>query len=97
MSSDLHRILMISMDLGDLGAWMPNGLKVGPAAPIKTFARFLAGFLSSDDFLDIPWNSIDCHRICMILMDLSDLGAWVLSPLSFDRLPWGSLCSILAA
>ena len=31
---------MISMDLDDLGAWIPNGLKRGPAPPIETFAAF---------------------------------------------------------
>ena len=36
-----------------------NG-KEGPAAPIETFARFQAGFLSSEDF----------HRFLSIFIDL---------------------------
>ena len=35
-----------------------NG-KVRPAAPIETFARFQAGFLSSEDF----------HRFLLIIID----------------------------
>ena len=38
-----------------------NG-KVGPAAPIETFARFQAGFLSSEDF----------HRFLLIIIDFMD-------------------------
>ena len=32
------------------GVWVLKGLKIRPAAPIETFARFQAGFLSSEDF-----------------------------------------------
>ena len=32
------------------GVWMSKGLKSQPAAFIETFARFQAGFLSSEDF-----------------------------------------------
>ena len=32
------------------GVWVLKGLKGGPVAPIETFARFQAGFLSSEDF-----------------------------------------------
>ena len=39
---------------------MLKGLKRGPAAPIETFARFQAGFLSSEDF----------HRFLSIFLDL---------------------------
>ena len=39
--------------------WMPNILKVGPAAPIEAFARFQAGLLPSEDF----------HRFLLILKD----------------------------
>ena len=39
-----------------------NG-KIGPAAPIETFARFQAGFLSSEDF----------HRFLLISIDFKDL------------------------
>ena len=38
---------------------MLTALKAGPAAPIETFARFQAGFLSSEDF----------HRFLSIFMD----------------------------
>ena len=38
--------------------------KSRPAAPIETFARFQAGFLSSEDF----------HRISQIFMDFELLG-----------------------
>ena len=44
------------------GVWMLKGLKglkVRPAAPIETFARFQAGFLSSEDF----------HRFIPIFID----------------------------
>ena len=44
------------------GVWMPNRLKVGPAAPIETFARFQAGFLSSEEF----------HRFLSIFIDFVD-------------------------
>ena len=36
--------------------------KSQPAAPIETFARFQAGFLSSEDF----------HRFLLIIMDFHD-------------------------
>ena len=41
------------------GAWMLTDGKVRPAAPIETFARFQAGFLSSEDF----------HRFLSIFID----------------------------
>ena len=44
------------------GVWMLKGLKGGPAALIETFARFQAGFLSSEDF----------HRFLLIIMDFHD-------------------------
>ena len=37
-----------------------NG-KAGPGAPIETFVRFQAGFLSSADFHGILMISIDFH------------------------------------
>ena len=37
-----------------------NG-KSQPAAPIETFARFQAGFLSSEDFWGLSLFSIDCY------------------------------------
>ena len=41
------------------GAWVLTDVKVRPAAPIETFARFQAGFLSSEDF----------HRFLSIFID----------------------------
>ena len=40
------------------GVWVLKLLKGGPAAPIETFARFQAGFLSSEDF----------HRFLLIII-----------------------------
>ncbi len=54
------------------GVWMLKGLKGGPAAPIETFPRFQAGFLSSEDFHRIhrfSWFSIDFHRFSQIFID----------------------------
>ena len=45
-----------------------NG-KGGPAAPIETFARFQAGFLSSEDFHRFLSIFIDFHRFSSILLD----------------------------
>ena len=44
------------------GVWVLNLLKKRPAAPIETFARFQAGFLSSEDF----------HRFLSIFIDFVD-------------------------
>ena len=44
------------------GVWMLKLLKGGPVAPIETFARFQAGFLSSEDF----------HRFLSIFIDFHD-------------------------
>ena len=58
-----------------------NG-KEGLAAPIETFARFQAGFLSSEDFhrfLLIFIDLYDFHRFSEILLDFRDFGAWVLA------------------
>ena len=35
--------------------------KAQPAAPIETFARFQAGFLSSEDFHRIPYKLAICQ------------------------------------
>ena len=48
------------MDFHDFGVWMPNGLKRRPAALIETFARYQAGFLSTEDF----------HRFLLIFVDV---------------------------
>ena len=55
---------------------MPKVLKEQPAAPIETFARFQAGFLSSEDFhrfllifmvfYRFPWIFIDFHGFSCI-------------------------------
>ena len=47
-------------------------LKLRPAAPIETFARFQDGFLSSEDFhrfLAIFIDLYDFHRFSLILID----------------------------
>ena len=48
-----------------------NG-KEGLAAPIETFARFQAGFLSSEDFRRFLWIIIDSHRFSRIFVDFHD-------------------------
>ena len=45
-----------------------NG-KEGLDAPIETFARFQAGFLSSEDFHRFPWVFIDLYGFVVIFMD----------------------------
>ena len=45
-----------------------NG-KEGPAAPIGTFARFQAGFLSSEDFHRFLSIIIDFHGFSKIFID----------------------------
>ena len=45
------------------------GLKAGPAAPIETFARFQAGFLSSEDFQRFPLIFIVFYRFLRIFID----------------------------
>ena len=47
ISTDFHRFLWIFIYFE---VWMLKLLKIRPAAPIETFARFQAGFLSSEDF-----------------------------------------------
>ena len=50
------------------GVWVSKGLKEQPAAPIETFARFQAGFLSSADF----------HRFLSIVIDfMFSIDCWV--------------------
>ena len=54
---------MILMSFRGSGHMFHDG-KIGPAAPISTFARFQAGFLSSEDFHGFhifSWISIDFH------------------------------------
>ena len=50
-----------------------NG-EAGPAAPIETFARFQAGFLSSEDFHRFPSIFNDFHGFPLILMDFRRSG-----------------------
>ena len=54
---DFHGSSLISIDFG---VWVPSRLKVQPADLEETFARFQAGFLSSEDF----------HRISQIFMEI---------------------------
>ena len=56
------------------GVWMLKGLKGGPAAPIETFARFQAGFLSSEDFHRFIQIFMDFHRFSWIFMDCKAAG-----------------------
>ena len=60
---------------------MLTALKAGPAAPIQTFARFQAGFLSSVDFHRFLSIFIDFHRFSQILLDFRGFGAWMLTAL----------------
>ena len=66
---DFQRFSEIFMDFGRgfLRTW--RGLESGPAAPIETFARFQAGFLSSDDFHCVLLIFIGFHRFSWILLD----------------------------
>ena len=68
-SEEFHRISVIFIDFHRFwwifmyfGVWMLKLLKRQPAAPIETFARFQAGFLSSEDFHRFPSIFIDVHR-----------------------------------
>ena len=73
------------MDFHDFGVWVPQGLTGQPVAPIETFARFQAGFLSSEDFhcflsifIDFhgsTWIFIDFHRFCRIF-EISEHVCW---------------------
>ena len=64
---DFHRFLLIFMYFE---VWVPNRHKSQPAAPIETFARFQAGFLSSEDFHGFPTISIGFHRFSWIFIGL---------------------------
>ena len=66
---DLHRFSKILMDFIYFGIWMPKGLKGQPAAPVETFARFQAGFLSSEDFHRFPLIFMVSHRFPLIFID----------------------------
>jgi hypothetical protein len=62
---DVHGFWMIFMYFG---VWMPKRVKGQPVAPIETFARFQAGFLSSADF----------HRFLSIFMGfMISMDCWV--------------------
>ena len=47
------------LNFGAFGAYIGKGQ---PATPIEDFARFQAGFLSSEDFHCILQTLIDLHR-----------------------------------
>ena len=49
-------------------------LKAQPAAPIEAFARFQAGFLSSEDFHRFSQVFMDLHRFSCILIDFRASG-----------------------
>ena len=62
------------------GVWMLNLLKKRPAAPIETFARFQAGFLSSEDFhcfLSIFIDLYDFDGLLGLLGLLEGLVSWL--------------------
>ena len=73
--------------------------KIRPAAPIESFARFQAGFLSSDDFHRISEISIDLHGFYISLYIFKDFqifmdfGAWVLTMVG-TCCPFRNVCSI---
>ena len=45
-----HRFLKIFIDFHRFQGMGAEGLMIRPASPVETFARFQAGFLSSEDF-----------------------------------------------
>ena len=59
---DFYRFSLISMGFHGCRGLDVTAGKGQPAAPIETFARFQAGFLSSEDF----------HRFLSIFIDLYD-------------------------
>ena len=70
-----------------------NG-KLRPAAPIETFARFQAGFLSSEDFHRFLLIFIDPHGFSQIFVDFHGF-SWIseheclqrYTTVSYDLLP----------
>ena len=62
-----------------------------PAVSIETFARFQAGFLSSEDFHRFLSIFIDFHRFSLIFIDFARFpyisGHGVLPPVSVNLLP----------
>ena len=75
---NLHGFSLILKDFHDFGVWVLKGLKIGPVAPVETFARFQVGFLSSEDFHCFLWIFMDFHEFSYILMNFHDFGVWVL-------------------
>ena len=55
---------------GFLSTW--RGLKIGPAAPLESFARFQAGFLSPEDFHRFLYWKILTDIFSMIFMSFID-------------------------
>ena len=51
------------------GVWVSKGLECQPAALIETFARFQAGFLSSEDVHRIPSILVVFYRFRLIFID----------------------------
>ena len=66
---DLHGFSQIFIDFHIFRSMDAYGLKRQPAAPIETFARFRAGFLSSEDFHRISQIFIVFHRFSQIFID----------------------------
>ena len=48
---------------------MPKVRERQPAAPLETFARFQAGFLSSEDFHGFLWIFMVFYRFPLIFID----------------------------
>ena len=60
-----HRFLYISIDFNRFHRFRGMGSldgKARPAAPIETFPRFQAAFLSSEDFHRILWIFLDFYE-----------------------------------
>ena len=72
MISDFHGFSDIFIDFHDFGVWVLKLLKARPAAPIETFARFQAGFLSSEDFHRFPSIFMVFHRFPSIFIDFHE-------------------------
>ena len=80
------------------GVWVLKLLKIRPAAPIETFARFQAGFLSSEDFHRFPSICMVFQRFSWILVDFH-VFSWVSEHRILQRKGWTccsyrNLCSI---
>ena len=68
------------------GVWVLKLIKLRPATPIETFARFQAGFLSSEDFHRFLSIVIDfCWKVWFLGFVGSRLEAWSLTRSTLRR------------